>query len=65
MGLTTEEEINKVNDKLEDIGIHRPLKDELELKDYMPQDKELPGDPTSEEESELPGTKRPTRGSGW
>ena len=54
--------IEEENTRLEELGIGRPLKDELELKEYMPKDSPLPGDQTSEEENELPGQARPKKG---
>ena len=62
-GLISQALVKKENERLEEIGVGRPLKDELELNDYMPEDKELPGDITSEEESEMNGQPRPKRGS--
>lgn len=63
--MTTEEEIRVVNNSRKESGIQWPLEEELELKDCMPQDLELPAGPTSEEESEAGSTTRPKRGSGW
>ena len=47
------------------IGIDRPIKDELELEEFMPKDQEVEQDVTSDEESELGGMTRPKRGRGW
>ena len=50
---------------LNEIGTDRPVKDELELGDCEPKKMQLPGDGTTDEEVELPGTFRPRRGAGW
>ena len=39
--------------------------DELEIMDFVPKDRIDPGTITSDEESEMPGTRRPKKGEGW
>ena len=51
--------------RLEEIGIGRPLKDELEIKEFEPKAKEVEGDITTEDETELDHVKRPKKGAGW
>ena len=43
----------------------KPIKDELELGPLNPPSFDLAGGVTTDEESELPGTKRPRKGAGW
>ena len=50
---------------LEEIGTGRPIKDELELGAYAPVSHPIAGDVTTDEETELPGTARPPKRSGW
>ena len=64
-GIITEEEIRKESDRVDGLGIHRPIKDELEIADFAPKVKVIEGDKTSEEETELNGKKRPKKGAGW
>ena len=47
-----------------EISAGRLIKDGLEVDQFMPRDEPMPNDETSEEESELPGTRRPKRGEG-
>ena len=51
--------------EMDSIGIHAPIKDELELGPYSPPSHELEGEITTDEETELPGTRRPRKGEGW
>ena len=64
-GIVTEADIERESMRVDGLGVDRPIKDELELQDFAPKDREVPGDATSEEETELKGTKRPARGKGW
>ena len=61
-GLVAEADIEEGNRRLEAIGIDRPLKDGLEFEELAPKDVAVPGDITSEEETELDGPKRPKHG---
>ena len=46
-------------------GVDLPIKDGLEIGEPENLEKDMPGDITSDEESELPGTARPRKGAGW
>ena len=61
----SQEEVEAATQHAEDRGIHAPIKDGLDTP--LDSRKRLdPADwPTSEDESELPGVKRPPKGSGW
>ena len=64
-GIVTEEMIQAESRRLDALGIDRPIKDELELKEFEPKDVEIEADITSEDESELQNVRRPKRGEGW
>ena len=51
--------------EMDSIGVHAPIKDELGLGPYEPPTQELEGEITTDEETELPGTRRPRKGEGW
>ena len=57
--------MEEASKKLDEIGIDRPIKDELEFDEFMPKDQDVEQDVTSEEESELGGLARPKWGRGW
>ena len=63
--LATQEAVVEASKKRDKIGIGRPIKDELELDEFMPKDQVAEQDVTSNEESELGGLERPKRGRGW
>ena len=70
-----EVEIDHASEWANEMGVHRPIKDGLENDGSVTlSDDEDSGPPnlvgdseddTSEEERELPGTRRPRRGEGW
>ena len=61
----TQEEVDLATQHAEDRGVNAPIKDRLGTPND-PRKRLEPADwPTSEEESELPGVKRPPKGSGW
>ena len=64
-GLIAEADIEMEHSRLEKLGIEKPLKDELELADPTLKEEDAPVVPTSEEDSELGGQRRPPRGEGW
>ena len=55
--MVTKREIKKASDLMNNTGIHMPIKDELNLGPMKPSESELVGELTSDEESELPGTR--------
>ena len=63
--IITRGEVLQATVEAERLGIDCPIEDELELGPYKPEEKELPGEVTSDEEFELPGTRRPQKGEGW
>mgnify|MGYP003333509867 CR=1 FL=1 len=62
-GIITEDKISEESDRLNDIGVNRPIKDELEVK--APKDIVEEGEPTSDEEPEADNMRRPKKGEGW
>ena len=64
-GIVTEDDIRKESDRLDGLGVDRPIKDPLELDQYLPKTRIDKGTETTDEETELPGTKRPKKGEGW
>ena len=50
---------------MDDLGINRPIKDELEVPPFDPQGPEIDQSATTDEETELNGMRRPKRGEGW
>ena len=63
--IITRDEINFETEKMEMFTTGQPIKDELEIGAFEPEEIDLPGDITSDEEVELPGTRRPKKGEGW
>ena len=73
---TTEQEIENISNRLDEKGVHLPIKDGLEYdgEDNLSDDGDIANGPlktidenaeTTDEERELPGVKRPKRGEGW
>ena len=63
--MVSAEIIERQTRELEEIGTGRPIKDELEIGAFAPEEFPVPGDLTTDEETELPGTVRPPKRSGW
>mgnify|MGYP003318891647 CR=1 FL=1 len=63
--VASRERVEEASNKLDEIGIRRPIKDELELEEFMPKDQDIEQDATTDEEKELNNMKRPKRGEGW
>ena len=63
--LVSAEIVEKLTRELEEIGTGRPIKDELELGAFAPEAHPIAGEVTTDEETELPGTMRPPKRSGW
>ena len=61
----TEDEIRRVSEEMDSRGAHAPIKDEIAMGPTKPDENDLDHDATTDEESELPGTRRPPKGSGW
>ena len=63
--IISEAQIEAVSTELEEKWVDRPIKDELDLPVPDRLSAAAPGEITTDEESELPGQKRPAKGSGW
>ena len=61
--LVTIEAVEEASRKLDKIGIDRPIKDELELEEFMPTHQEVEQDVTSDEEEAWHGPSG--AGDGW
>ena len=55
----------QASQEVEARGTFKPIKDELELGPMKPEKFDKAGDVTTDEETELPGTRRPRKGEGW
>ena len=64
-GIITESMIEQESVRVDEIGIGRPIQDELEMLDFAPKEIAIPEEANSEEERELKGVKRPRKGAGW
>ena len=71
--LRKEQDVQHCSEALDEKGIHRPIKDGLEddgLDQVLAEDEDHrlqgqdAGEETSEDERDIPGTKRPPRGAG-
>ena len=61
----TDREINEATMNLGMKGINAPIKDELEIGPFEPPTHDVEGEITIDEETEVPGTRRPRKGEGW
>ena len=56
-GIISAEKILAETCRVNEMGVDRPIKDELEIMDFIPKDQAVEGTPTSEEETELGNAK--------
>ena len=63
--LLSAEKLERETARLNEIATMRPIKDEIEMGPYEPEKFDMPGCVTSDEESELPGTRCLKKGEGW
>ena len=63
--LITEAQVLRATAGMNAKGVDLPIKDGLDLVDPENLEHDMPGDITSDEESELPGTACPRKGAGW
>ena len=63
--IISEAKVTEASREVERRLTHKPIKDELELGPLRPESFDVKSELTSDEESELPGTKRPRKGAGW
>ena len=63
--MVTEDQVLGATADMNAKGVDLPIKDGLEIGEPENLEQDMPGDITSDEESELPGTARPRKGAGW
>ena len=63
--MVTAKEIQAAKESMNAKGVDLPIKDGLDLPEADRGEMDLPDEPTSEEESEMPGVTRPRKGAGW
>ena len=63
--IISEKEIDRASMEADEYGVEIPLKDGLGIDVFEKEDFDLPGELATDEEQEMPGMKRPPKGSGW
>ena len=63
--IISEREVDRASREADKYGIEVPLQDGFGIDVFEKEEFDLPGELTTDQEQEMPGMKRPPKGSGW